>query len=318
MDEFDLIARYFAPLSGQGGFALTDDAALLPSNDERIVVTTDVLVAGVHFFPADPPDLIARKALRVNLSDLAAKGATPFGYCLALGLPSNVDESWIAGFARGLGEDQQDYGVTLLGGDTTTTGGPLFVSITAFGHRGKRFVARSGAADGDTLLVTGTIGASTIGFDLLSERGRWDVPLHAARKAYRLPDPPVAAGEVVSGFATAAMDVSDGLIGDARKLARVSGVRLVIDADTVPLPFGLEAPKLDDGALVRLLSGGDDYQILFAAADADLDPLRKAFDAKGVRVSAIGAVEAGKSDVVVRRGPRAIAVGRGSWVHDIG
>src|SRR6202789_2072425 len=166
--EDSLIARYFMPLATDpGAFGLGDDAAVLRALGDDIVVTTDAIVEGVHFLPDDPPDSIARKALRVNLSDLAAKGATPAGFVLTLALRT-ADDAWLAPFARGLGEDATQFGCPLLGGDTVSTPGPLMISITAFGRvPSGKMVHRSGARPGDRVVVTGTIGDATLGLDIL-------------------------------------------------------------------------------------------------------------------------------------------------------
>src|SRR5580658_1596664 len=165
LGEFDLIARYFAPLAGPGGLELRDDAALMrPSPGEDLVLTKDALVAGVHFFADDPPGAIARKALCVNLSDLAAKGAEPVGFLLALALPADWTADWLAAFAEGLDEDSARYRCPLFGGDTVKTPGPLMVSITALGQvtRG-HMIPRTGVRPGDLLYVSGTIGDSALG-----------------------------------------------------------------------------------------------------------------------------------------------------------
>ena len=169
--EDDLIARYFRPLAtAPGALGLIDDAALLASSSDDLVLTTDAVVEGVHFLPDDPPDAVARKALRVNLSDLAAKGATPAGFLLTLAL-REVKEAWLAPFARALGEDAAAFGCPLLGGDTVSTPGPAMVSVTAFGRvPAGRMVRRAGARAGDRIAVTGTIGDAALGLLLLKGR----------------------------------------------------------------------------------------------------------------------------------------------------
>src|SRR3954470_22792894 len=218
--EDALIARYFRPLATDpGAFDLGDDAAIITSTGDDIVVTTDAIVEGVHFLADDPPDTIARKALRVNLSDLAAKGAVPAGFVLTLAL-RNAEESWLKAFADGLGEDARQFGCPLLGGDTVSTPGPLMISITAFGRvPSGRMVHRSGAKPGDRVLVTGTIGDAALGLAML--RGG---TVHAAVSdnamrvpligRYRVPQPRVAMAGIVRDHASASMDVSDGLAGD--------------------------------------------------------------------------------------------------------
>src|SRR5271165_6911376 len=215
--EDELIARFFAPYAGPAALGLRDDAALLsPPPGCDLVLTTDALVAGVHFFADDPPDSIARKALRVNLSDLAAKGARPLGFLLSLALPPDWTEAWLSAFAAALGEDGMAYGCPLAGGDTVRTPGPLTLSITAFGAVPTgRMALRSGVKPGDRLYVTGTIGDAAIG--LLIRQGRGPgIPL-ADRDflldRYLKPQPRVAFAPVMAAHAHGGMDVSDGFVG---------------------------------------------------------------------------------------------------------
>src|SRR5882757_4974516 len=266
--EDSLIARYFRPLATDpGAFDLTDDAAILKSSTDELVVTTDAIVEGVHFLPSDPPDTVARKALRVNLSDLAAKGATPAGFVLTLALRS-ADDAWLKPFARGLGEDASHFGCPLLGGDTVSTSGPMMISITAFGRVPQgNMVHRGGARPGDRVVVTGTIGDAALGLDILT-RGAVATLLadDAAAKEmlvgrYRVPQPRNALAQAVSDHASAAMDVSDGLAGDLAKLCAASGVSAVIDAANIPLSPAAAA-LVASGAvgIESIVAGGDDYE----------------------------------------------------------
>jgi thiamine-monophosphate kinase len=299
--EDSLIARHFKPLATDpGAFGLTDDAAILKALGEDIVVTTDAIIEGVHFLPDDPPDTVAKKALRVNLSDLAAKGATPAGFVLTLALRS-VDEAWLAAFARGLGEDMVAFNCPLLGGDTVSTPGPLTVSITAFGRvPDGRMVHRSGAKPGDHVVVTGTIGDAALGLDVL-KRGRVATALagDAASRdrligRYRVPEPRNALAPAVRAHAHAAMDVSDGLAGDLAKLCAASGVSAVIDLPAIPLSKAA-ATALAAGAvsMADIVSGGDDYELLCAIPPEALEPFMHAAQASGVAASPIGIVMAG-------------------------
>ena len=298
--EDSLIARYFRPIATDpGAFNLDDDAAALKSSGDDIVVTTDAIVEGVHFLADDPPDTVARKALRVNLSDLAAKGAVPAGFVLTLAL-RDTDEAWLKPFAAALGEDAAQFGCPLLGGDTVSTPGPLMISITAFGRvPAGKMVHRSGARPGDHVMVTGTIGDAALGLAVL-QGGKVDAAVSdaAARDSligrYRVPQPRTALAEIVREHASAAMDVSDGLAGDLAKLCGVSGVSAAIDVASIPL----SAPARDlvsrgIVAIETLIAGGDDYEILCTVAADRVDTVMQAAQRAGVAISSIGRVVAG-------------------------
>ena len=301
--EDSLIARYFRPLATDpGAFGLIDDAAILKASGDDIVVTTDAIVEGVHFLTDDPPDTVARKALRVNLSDLAAKGATPAGFVLTLALRA-ADDGWLKPFARGLGEDAELFGCPLLGGDTVSTPGPMMISITAFGRVSPgKMIHRSGAKPGDRVVVTGTIGDAASGLDIL--RGGAVAAVLADDAAakemlvsrYRVPQPRMALAGAVRDYAHAAMDVSDGLAGDLAKLCAESGVSAVIDAQSVPLSAAA-ATLLARGivGIETIVSGGDDYEILCAIPENRLEAFAQAAQQAGVAVTSIGTVIAGPS-----------------------
>ena len=264
MTEDDLIARHFAPLAGPDGLGLLDDAARIASvPGYDLVITCDALVAGVHFFADDPADAIASKALRVNLSDLAAKGATPRGFVLALALNAS-DDAWLRKFASGLKRDVEAFGFPLLGGDTVKTPGPLTISVTAFGLVPEgRMVPRTGAHAGDALYVTGTIGDAALG--LLERQGKLESGQGAAHllARYLMPEPRNALSAALLAHAHAAMDVSDGLMGDLTKMMRVSGVSAEVTLSDVPLSSAARAAIGTDEALfIRTLTGGDDYEVL--------------------------------------------------------
>ncbi|MBR0983335.1 thiamine-phosphate kinase [Bradyrhizobium liaoningense] len=304
--EDALIARYFKPLATDpGAFGLVDDAAVLSSSGDDIVVTTDAVVEGVHYLATDPPDTIARKALRVNLSDLAAKGAVPAGFVLTLALRSRED-AWLRPFADALGEDSREFACPLLGGDTVSTPGPQMISITAFGRVPQgRMVGRTGARPGDRILVTGTIGDAALGLDVLTG-GAAAAALAtdpAAREAlvsrYRVPQPRNVLAQAVRDHGTAAMDVSDGLAGDLTKLCAASGVSATVDVASLPLSAAaasLVARKVV--GVETLLAGGDDYEVLCTVPPAQADALIAAGRAAGLAITAIGTIVAGK------QGPR--------------
>jgi thiamine-monophosphate kinase len=301
--EDSLIARYFMPLATDpGAFGLSDDAAVLKALGQDIIVTTDAIVEGVHFLPDDPPQTIAKKALRVNLSDLAAKGATPAGFVLTLAL-RKVDESWLAAFARGLSEDTSAFTCPLLGGDTVSTPGPLMISITAFGRvpEGK-MIHRSGARPGDHVVVTGTIGDAALGLDILS-KGRVATALANDTTSrdmlvgrYRMPEPRNALASAIRAHAHAAMDVSDGLAGDLAKLCAASAVSATIELTAIPLSKAASiALKAGAATLSEIVSGGDDYEILCTVAPDALKPFVEAARTSGVAVNRIGTIVAGKA-----------------------
>ena len=310
--EFALIAKYFRPLAGPGSLDLSDDAAFLtPPPGRDLVLTADAMVAGVHFLPDDPPDLVARKLLRVNLSDLAAKGATPLGYLITVSTPRDTPESWFAAFAAGLAQDQAEFGVTLLGGDTTSTPGPVSLSLTILGHVAPgTAVHRSGASDGDSIWVTGTIGDGALGLAVAT--GRLTDPSGFLLHRYRLPVPRV--GLAINGVASAGMDVSDGLIQDLGHICRASALGAVVDAALVPL--SAPARMAGEAWLETCLTGGDDYELLLAVPPARETVLRQAAAARGVPVTRIGAFHSGPPHVMVRAANgEPLALTKAGWSH---
>lgn len=321
--EDDLIARYFRPLaSASGAFGLIDDAAVLEGRGDDIVVTTDAVVAGVHFLPDDPPEAVARKALRVNLSDLAAKGAVPAGFVLTLALP-HVDERWLAPFARGLGDDIAAYRCPLLGGDTVSTPGPVTISITAFGRvPAGAMVRRAGAQPGDRIAVSGTIGDAALGLRLLkgapgSGSGLSDRARGFLVARYREPQPRLALAAAVRGCASAAMDVSDGLAGDLAKLCAASGVTATVTVDAVPLSEAARAALTAGvGDVETLIAGGDDYEIVCTVPPARWDAFVRQAAEAGVAITGIGSIsEGGEPPRFLDAGGRDIALARRSFSH---
>lgn len=293
MDEFGIIQTYFSPLAKgfPGSLNLKDDAALLhaPAGCE-LVATTDALIAGVHFLGHEDASLIARKALRVNLSDLAAMGARPMAYLLALMLPKNTKPAWLARFAAGLAQDQRLFSLHLAGGDTTATPGPLSLSITAFGSAPKgKALKRSGARPGDSIYVSGTLGDSALG--LASLRGKLKSRLSGSDREfledrYLLPQPRVALGQKLLETANACMDISDGLVQDLEHICAASGTGADIHAGRLPLS---KAAASLPGALSAALCGGDDYELLFTAppekpVPGDCTAIGEITKGKGVRV----------------------------------
>ncbi len=320
--EDSLIARYFRPLATDpGAFDLGDDAAILKALGDDIVVTTDAIVEGVHFLPDDPPDTLARKALGVNLSDLAAKGALPAGCVLTLAL-RNADEAWLGAFAQALGEDTAKFGCPLLGGDTVSTPGPLMISVTAFGRLPPdKMVRRNGAKPGDLVVVTGTIGDAALGLDVLRQ-GTATLAADAVAKEmligrYRVPQPRTALASAVRDHAHAAMDVSDGLAGDLAKLCGASGVSAVIEAGRIPLsPAAAALVAGGSVSIEAILAGGDDYEILCAIPQNRIEAFVQAAGTAGVVVSPIGTFTADRSTPRFLDGEgRDIALQRVSYSH---
>lgn len=305
--EFELIEQYFRPLAkDRGAFRLIDDAALYRQRpDEDLVLTTDTVAAGVHFFADDPPESIARKALRVNLSDLAAKGADAYGYLLSLALPADWTEGWMKQFAAGLAGDQKTYGVSLLGGDTTRAAGGLTINVTAIGRvpRGQ-MVQRSGARAGDALFVSGTIGDGALGLRIRQQtRGRKARGSSHLIDRYLHPQPRVGLAPVLRTYASAAMDISDGLVGDLAHLCAASAVGAEIEADRIPLSAAAKAALAADHNLVStILNGGDDYEVLVAVPVSATQAFAKDAAANGIPVSRIGQVTGKKGAPVVRDG----------------
>ena len=320
LGEFERIARFFAPLAGPGGLGLLDDAALVDCRAGReLVVTADAIVAGVHYLPDDPPDLVARKLLRVNLSDLAAMGARPLYYVLTTALPSEVGPGWLAGFAAGLGEDQRHFGVDLLGGDSVSTIGPAVLSLTAIGEvAAGKAVRRSGAKPGDLLWVSGTIGDAHLGLRLL--RGAYS-ELAAEHRSYlirrfQIPQPRTELGPRLSGLAHAMIDISDGLVADLGHICETSRVASVVELDLLPLsPAALVVAEGDPAVRTRLAAGGDDYELLFTAPPNAEKRLADFSYQLGIPITNIGRIEPGAGVRIVDADGRVITLDHPGYRH---
>lgn len=317
--EFGLIADLLAPLAAEGAFGLTDDAALLPElpAGEGWIMTKDAMVAGVHFLPDDPPDLIARKLLRVNLSDLAAMGAVPSGYLLACAWTPETTRDWIEGFVNGLAADQAEFGIGLYGGDTVATPGPLTLSLTAFGTAPRQaLLRRNGARVGDDVIVSGTLGDAALGLRVL--QGTLDAaPEHATflGQRYRLPQPRTTLGPALAGLASAAQDISDGLLADLGHIARLSGVGVEVHLELLPLSVAARECLVERPDLAQLpLNGGDDYELVFTAPPALRDEVREKAATTGTPVTRIGRVVEGESVSPFAAG-RPLPVRDRGWQH---
>lgn len=296
-DEFEIIEELFAPLAADapGAYGLKDDAAVFtPTPGYETVLTVDTIVEGVHFLSGDPPESVARKLLRVNLSDLAAKGAHPRGYLLAASWPHGTMLEWMRAFATGLAGDQRRYGISLWGGDTTSTPGALTLSLTAIGEvPAGQTIRRGGARPGDGVYVTGTIGDAALGLKFLRGEIEGLESAHAdfLVKRYREPEPRVTFGSRLYDIARASVDVSDGLMADLGHICEVSGVGARIELAGIPLSEAARTvlgrqPDLTEA----VVSGGDDYEILFTAAAGEGEAITAITRETGISATQIGVV----------------------------
>jgi thiamine-monophosphate kinase len=318
IDLFRPLARHPAALG-----LIDDCAALTPPLGHDLVLKADTIVGTVHFFADDPADDVARKALRVNLSDLAAKGAMPVGFLLSLALRQNTSPDWLASFALGLGQDAEAYACPLLGGDTVSTPGPVVISIAVVGSVPTgSMVRRDAARPGDHVVVTGTVGDAALGVRLRhnpSLSAQWRLDTTRAEhliSRYRLPQPRNVFAEAIRIHARAAMDVSDGLVGDLAKMCKASGVAANIEAAQVPLSDAARTALAADSSLIApILTGGDDYEILATVAEAQLPPLQAAARAAGVALTAIGRIGGGEGVTVIGGDGKVLSFEHGSYSH---
>ncbi len=320
--EFDLIETLFAPLARGTPEALNleDDAALLiPSPGLELVVSTDALVAGIHFHADDPPELIGRKLLRVSVSDLASMGAEPYVYLLTIVIPPECEESWLEQFAAGLARDQEAFGIHLAGGDTVSTSGPLVLSLTAVGEvpAGKA-LRRSGASEGEDIWVSGTIGDAALG--LMAMQGDLSVlgenDRAALKDRYLLPQPRIGLGAALRGIGSSCIDVSDGLAADLGHVCRASGVRGEVQFDCIPLSEPARAAMTADPHIAdSILSGGDDYELLFTASPKSREAVFQAAANCDVKVARIGQMLSGSGVVILDAENVEIAVTTAGYTH---
>jgi thiamine-monophosphate kinase len=321
--EDRLIASFFAPIATHpGALGLSDDAAFItPPPGCDLVLKTDAIIGGVHFFPDDAAHTVASKALRVNLSDLAAKGARPLGFLLSLALPKDVGERWLSGFANGLRGDAVLFACPLFGGDTDRTPGPITISIAMFGSVPEgSMVRRAGAKPGDRIFVSGSIGDAALGLELRKGGGtNWklrDAHRQNLVSRYLLPQPRMALTEALRAHASASMDVSDGLVGDLAKLARVSQVAAEIKVNRVPLSDAAKAVIVADAAMIETaLTGGDDYEIVCTVPAGKADSFDAAAQAANVPVSEIGQITAGEGTRFLGTDGKPLSFKRASFSH---
>lgn len=320
-DEFTIIHRLFAPLAAgfPGAFGLADDAALIrPPKGHGLVVTSDGMVEGVHFLSGESPRRLARRLLRVNLSDLAAMGARPYVYMLNLALPRGVSYAWLRSFAGGLAEEQREFGLSLIGGDTDATPGPLSLAATVFGlARGDHILRRKGARVGDDIYVSGTIGDAGLGLACLQRR----LECSAADRRYLvgrflLPTPRLALGQGLIGRASAAIDVSDGLLADLGHLCRASGVGAEISLAQVPFSAAARrAVRNDQPSLLNLLGAGEDYELVFTAGRDARSALARLAIRSGTPMTRIGGIRRGRGVVLLDPLGREISIRHAGYRH---
>ena len=316
LGEFELIERVLKPLAKgfPGALGLSDDAALVdvPAG-QQLVIAKDAIVADVHFLADDPPDLIAGKLLRVNLSDLAAMGADPLGYLTVLARPEGVTDAWLRRFVVGLMVDQQHFGCHLLGGDTTSTCGPLTLSLTIVGlvPRGQALL-RSGARAGDDIWVSGTLGDSALGLRILRGLAATEDETLALVDRYRTPRPRLALGKALRGLATAAIDVSDGLVADLGHICDASEVAATVEATLLPLSL---VARGIPGARDAALAGGDDYEVLFTVPPGKRSEVERLAPTLDHGLTRIGSIACGRSVQVIDADGQPLALDRTGWRH---
>jgi thiamine-monophosphate kinase len=320
--EFELIAELFAPLAAgyPGALDLKDDAAIVETPPGQcLVVTTDTIVAGVHFLPDDPAESVARKLLRVNLSDLAAKAARPTLYLLSLSMPESTEIGWLRDFAFGLALDQREFDIALAGGDTTSTPGPLTLTVTALGEIGHgKEIRRSGARTGDRVFVSGTLGEAALGLKSLRGELANLAPEHrtALVARYRVPQPRVSLGQSLVGLATACCDVSDGLVADLGHICETSRVAAEIAVDRIPLSPATRAALAIDPDLIKLVAtGGDDYELVFTAPASQAGEVVGRARDLGVAVAEIGQCVPGAGVALLDPQGRPLTLSGAGWRH---
>lgn len=322
MNEFERIAQLFAPLSAgeTGAFMLSDDAAQLsPAEGASFVITKDCIIESVHFIGNEPPSRIAQKLLRTNLSDIAAMGATPRAYMLGLMLPRATSRSWFLSFTQGLVLDQQQFHITLIGGDTTSGSALLTLSLTLIGEIRGPALRRSGARAGDDVYVTGTLGDSALGLQLLNKTRATSHEAHQQYviERYQLPIPRLAIGQALLPLASAAMDISDGLMQDAEHLARASQCSLVLEAERLPVSDAARMLLSEDKARYEMIAaGGDDYELLFTAPTSARDAISALATSHQTPITRIGTVVAAAPSVTLLDGQHhPIALSKKGFMH---
>jgi thiamine-monophosphate kinase len=309
-DEFSRIAQYFAPLAGPEGLGLQDDAAIFtPPTGRELVLTVDQMLETVHFISGDAPDLIARKLLRRNLSDLSAMGATPVGYLLTTALPPGIDEAWLKAFANGLAQDQAEFNIKLFGGDSSSSQTHISLTATLIGHIVPgTALRRNGAKPGDEIWVTGTIGDAALG--LKARNGKLADPTGYLTSRSLLPTP--RTGLELCNIASAAIDISDGLIQDLFHICKASNLAAEIHAGLIPTSPA--AASFGNAMLESRLTDGDDYELLLAIPPAHAQALEKATG--DLQITKIGSFSKGPPLVTVKDSNGAkLTFAKPGWRH---
>jgi thiamine-monophosphate kinase len=316
MGEHDRIARFFAPLTmaEPGAFNLTDDAAALDvPHGKRLVITTDSVIEGIHVLPGATPAQIAQKLMRRNLSDLAAMGATPWRYSLNLHTPHGLADDWFAAFADMLHAEQERFGLVLIGGDSTSGGDAVHATLTCYGLSDGPLLTRAGARAGDDLYVSGTIGDAALALEWL-QHGQ-DAP-EALSARYHAPEPRLALGRALRGMATAALDISDGLVADAVQLCRTSNLSATILRDAIPLSDDARAMLHNQPELwQQVVAGGDDYELCFSAPANQRDALDALATTLALPLTRIGTLQVGSGVTLVDANGVPIALANVGWSH---
>lgn len=316
MGERARIARYFAPLAAAeaGSFCLTDDAAVLtPPAGQQLVITTDSVIESIHILPGATPQQFAQKLLRRNLSDLAAMGATPWRYTLNLHTPRDLPTSWFDAFAATLAIEQQQFGLTLIGGDSTSGGETIHCTLTCFGLLDGAALRRNSAVIGDDLYVSGTVGDAAYALHLLQRKQLVDDALAAQ---YHCPEPRLALGKMLHGIATSAIDISDGLLADVEQLCTASNCAASITRDLIPLSAALRVSiTQDDSAWRFALSGGDDYELCFTAPTAQRVTIQDIAQTLGLPLTRIGNMTQGNGIQLFDANNSEIPITHSGWEH---
>ena len=310
MNEFEFIEEYLAPLASLGGLGLKDDAAILkPRSDMDLIFTKDTMVEGVHFFKDDFGSSLSSKLLRVNLSDLAAKGASPIGYLLSVALPKTTDEIFFKNFSSGLKEVQDLFDFKLLGGDTVVTEGPIVITATLIGELPVgRMIKRDGAKIGNSIWVSGTLGDSYLGFKAILEGNlNFDIiknDVKHFKSAYYRPVPRLIIAKQLRNYATSCIDISDGLVADAFHLSDASNVKLIINFEDIPISDQserwLKGQSNYNEAFKNFLNWGDDYELLFTADSSNDQLLKDTSTLLGLKLTKIGTVSEGKGVDIIQ------------------